>query len=231
MPSQFTIQESIRKIETASSHEEQLYMVLEVYMDLFPVKDSHLLRYSPLGYLGEGIVAFTTSGFTQIRDLRDDIRSLPIIYKAIRERKAKFCSGIEHFINVSSKYILPSPINCLLVVPICFGSVTIGYICTSEFEKGTLIDQHVLPSYTLYGKLVGKALENFHSSEDPVFLSKREMEVMRRISWGESTKIMAVSMAIGEATVKQYVKSAINKLNAQNRTQAVAELFRRGLLA
>lgn len=41
---------------------------------------------------------------------------------------------------------------------------------------------------------------------------------------------MADSMTISELTVKQYVKSAIKKLGAQNRAHAVAELFRKELL-
>jgi DNA-binding CsgD family transcriptional regulator len=38
-------------------------------------------------------------------------------------------------------------------------------------------------------------------------------------------------MDISEATVNQYVKSAIKKLGVQNRVQAVAELFRKGVIS
>jgi DNA-binding CsgD family transcriptional regulator len=57
------------------------------------------------------------------------------------------------------------------------------------------------------------------------------MEVMKRISWGESIKEMADSMFISEVTINQYIKTAIRKLGAQNRTQAIAELFRRGMIS
>jgi DNA-binding CsgD family transcriptional regulator len=62
-------------------------------------------------------------------------------------------------------------------------------------------------------------------------LSKRELEVMRKISWGESMKEMADAMDISELTVKQYVKSAIKKLGAHNRSHAVSELLRRGIIS
>ncbi|WP_410718707.1 response regulator transcription factor [Brevibacillus sp. SIMBA_040] len=68
-------------------------------------------------------------------------------------------------------------------------------------------------------------------AEDTPLLSKRELEVMRKIAWGESTKEMADSMEIREVTVKQYVKTAIKKLGAQNRSHAVGELFRRGFIS
>ncbi|MGO4890593.1 response regulator transcription factor [Anaerobacillus sp. MEB173] len=230
MTSYSTIQEKIQKLEKISSHEEQLYKLLEVYLELFPVKNGYLFRYSPLGYVGEGIVALFSTGFTHIRDNRDDIRSLPTIYSALRERKAKYCTGVEHFLNVSSKYILPSHINCLLVVPICFGNFSTGYICTNEFKEGTIVDDDLLSQVTHFGKLVGKIIDKY-SPEDSVLLSKREMEVMRRISMGESTKEMSATMGIREVTVIQYVKTAVKKLNAQNRSQAVAELFRRGMIS
>ena len=47
-------------------------------MDLFPVLDSFLFRYSPLEYLGEGIISLTSSGLVNIREIRDDIQTLPV---------------------------------------------------------------------------------------------------------------------------------------------------------
>ncbi|MFC7393453.1 LuxR C-terminal-related transcriptional regulator [Scopulibacillus cellulosilyticus] len=53
---------------------------------------------------------------------------------------------------------------------------------------------------------------------------------MKIISWGESTIEMADSMSISELAVKQYVKTAMKKLGAQNRSHAIGELFRRGII-
>lgn len=186
-----TLQEHVRKIDANTSHEEKLYKILAIYMNLFPVLDSFLVRYSPLGYLAEGIISLNAKGLVHIGEIRDDIRSFPIIYSAITERKAKYCTGLEYLKQTSSKYTMHSSINSLVVVPICFGSVVIGYICSSQFEE----------------------------------------QAMRRIAWGESTKEMAESMEISEVTVKQYVKIAIKKLGAQNRSHAVGELYRRGMIS
>ena len=230
MTSQYTLQHRIHDLEEATCHEERLYKILEVYMDLFPVGNAYLFRFSPLGYLGEGIISLSSAGMIHIGDIRDDIRSLPIIYSAINEKKAKYCSGIEYLKQTSSKYITSSNVHSIIVVPICFRSVIIGYICSNELTKESTIDDKILSSLTLYGQLVGKFLEKFDSVEDPQVLSKREFEVMRRIAWGESTKEMANLMEISELTVKQYVKTAIKKLGAQNRSHAIGELFRRGII-
>ncbi|WP_066255189.1 response regulator transcription factor [Neobacillus drentensis] len=230
MTSQYTLQHRIQNLEEATCHEERLYKILDVFMDFYPVTNAYLFRYSPLGFLGEGIISLSPAGMVHIGDIRDDIRSLPIISSAINEKKAKYCSGIEYLKQTSSKYITSSGVNSLVVVPICYRSVIIGYICSNEFVREVAIDEKLLSSLTLYGKEVGMFFEKFDNVEDPQNLSKRELEVMRRIAWGESIKEMADSMQISELTVKQYVKTAIKKLGVQNRSHAIGELFRRGII-
>ncbi|MBG9443939.1 LuxR C-terminal-related transcriptional regulator [Cytobacillus firmus] len=226
-----TILDNIHNLEDIESHEEKLYKILEVYMNIFPVKNAYLFRYSPLGFIGEGIIAITCHGLIHIRDIRDDVRSLPLIYSALYERKAKYCSGIEYLKQINIKYITTSNVNSFLAIPICFGAVPIGYICTNEFDEQGKISDQQLSSYTQFGQHIGKTLEKTEGKEDARLLSRREMEVMKRISWGESIKEMADSMFISEVTINQYIKTAIRKLGAQNRTQAIAEMFRRGMIS
>ncbi|GIN22388.1 MAG TPA: LuxR family transcriptional regulator [Bacillus bacterium] len=232
MISHYTIQQSIQNLESASSHEQHLFNILELYIDIFPVENGYLLRYSPLGYLAEGLIFLNSEGGVHIGQIRDDIRNFPIIYSAISEKKAKYCTGLEYLKKMSSKYSISSDFNTLVVVPIYYGTVVFGYICSSEFEENTLIDDHLLSSFTLYGKLVGKVLIN-SSNEDAgtQILSRRELEVMKRIAAGESTKEMAYLMDISELTVNQYVKTAIKKLGAKNRSHAVAKLFINGVIS
>ncbi|MFB3164667.1 helix-turn-helix transcriptional regulator [Neobacillus sp. 179-J 1A1 HS] len=231
MASQYTLMEKVGQLEETASHEEKLYKILELYMSIYPVRNSYLFRFSPLGYLGEGIIMLNTTGIVYINDIRDNIRTLPIIYSAILERRAKYCSGIEFLKQTSSKYILSANVNSMAVTPICFDKVVIGYICTTEFSNHALIDEQTLTSLTDYGRIVGKYMEKTNTLDETPNLSKRELEVMRKISWGESMKEMADAMDISELTVKQYVKSAIKKLGAHNRSHAVSELLRRGIIS
>ncbi|MBY0148205.1 helix-turn-helix transcriptional regulator [Neobacillus niacini] len=108
---------------------------------------------------------------------------------------------------------------------------SICYICTTEFSEAAVIDERVLTSLTDYGRIIGKYMEQTNSLDQTSNLSKRELEVMRKISWGESMKEMAAAMEISELTVKQYVKSAIKKLGAHNRSHAVGELLRKGIIS
>jgi DNA-binding CsgD family transcriptional regulator len=231
LASQHTLMEKIVQLEGSASHEEKLYKILELYMSIYPVRNSYLFRFSPLGYLGEGIIMLNSTGIVYINDIRDNIRTLPIIYSAILERRAKYCTGIEFLKQTSSKYILTSNVNSMAVIPICFDKVVIGYICTTEFSDAAVIDEVTLSSLTDYGRIVGKYMEKTNTLDETPNLSKRELEVMRKISWGESMKEMAAAMDISELTVKQYVKSAIKKLGAHNRSHAVGELLRRGIIS
>jgi DNA-binding NarL/FixJ family response regulator len=61
-------------------------------------------------------------------------------------------------------------------------------------------------------------------------LTKREQGVLRLMAAGLSNKQIAESLAIGERTVKFHVTTILNKLGADNRTQAVALAGRRGIL-
>jgi two-component system, NarL family, nitrate/nitrite response regulator NarL len=54
------------------------------------------------------------------------------------------------------------------------------------------------------------------------YLTGRELEVLRRIAAGESTKQMARSMHIAASTVRTYAQNVLNKLGVHSRLEASA---------
>jgi two-component system nitrate/nitrite response regulator NarL len=54
------------------------------------------------------------------------------------------------------------------------------------------------------------------------YLTERELEVLRRIVAGESTKQMAQSMQIAASTVRTYAQNVLTKLGAHSRLEASA---------
>jgi len=226
----FMLEDNIRKLESISNQDELLYQSMEIFLNVFPVKNCYLFRYSPIGYLAEGIMLLTGTDLVHIRDIRDDVRSLPVIYASVRERKSKYCTGVEFMKQTSSKYTFSSAVTSMVVVPISFNSLVMGYYIANEFNEKTRVDEELLSSLTLFGKLIGNILEK-SNCEIGSSLSYRELEVMKRISWGESTKEIADKLVISEFTVKQYVKSAIKKLGVQNRPHAVSVMLRNGIIS
>ena len=61
-------------------------------------------------------------------------------------------------------------------------------------------------------------------------LSPRELDVLRQLAAGASNKEIGASLGISGYTVKQYVASLLQKLKVSDRSQAVLEGLRRGLV-
>jgi DNA-binding NarL/FixJ family response regulator len=68
------------------------------------------------------------------------------------------------------------------------------------------------------------------AAEDINALTERELEVLQLLAEGETNKGIAERLVITEKTVKTHVTHIYNKLGANNRAEAVAIAFARGLL-
>jgi DNA-binding NarL/FixJ family response regulator len=74
---------------------------------------------------------------------------------------------------------------------------------------------------------VAKGLAN-HLGDDG--LTAREIEVLTLIAAGHSNKLIAERLSIADETVKGHVKHILSKLHANDRTHAVTEGLRRGII-
>lgn len=74
---------------------------------------------------------------------------------------------------------------------------------------------------------VAAALE---ASVLPAGLSAREVEVLELIVKGQGNKQIAYELGIAEHTVKNHVKNILNKLGADDRTQAATAAIQRGII-
>ena len=91
-------------------------------------------------------------------------------------------------------------------------------------EGGSLIEPAV----------AGRVLDRFASLsrqvQMPEALSEREVEVLKLIAQGTSNKIIATSLNISESTVKTHIQSIFNKLEVNDRTEAVTEAIKKGII-
>lgn len=86
-------------------------------------------------------------------------------------------------------------------------------------EGRSVLDPNVTEG--IFGRLGGK---------DPRALSEREMAVLQELAHGRTTREVAGVLHVSEETVKTYLKQIFRKLDVRDRTEAVAEAFRRGLV-
>jgi DNA-binding NarL/FixJ family response regulator len=61
-------------------------------------------------------------------------------------------------------------------------------------------------------------------------LTPRETQLLRLVAEGLSNRTVAQQLSVSENTVKYHMKSILRKLGAQNRTSAVTEAIRSGLI-
>jgi DNA-binding NarL/FixJ family response regulator len=61
-------------------------------------------------------------------------------------------------------------------------------------------------------------------------LTEREMDVLKLIVAGKSNKEIGMALSITEGTVKVHVNNLLGKLGVSDRTQAVTEALRRGIV-
>lgn len=61
-------------------------------------------------------------------------------------------------------------------------------------------------------------------------LTDRELTVLQELANGNATRSVAEHIHVSEETVKTYLKNIYKKLDVRDRTEAVAEAFRRGLV-
>jgi DNA-binding NarL/FixJ family response regulator len=67
-----------------------------------------------------------------------------------------------------------------------------------------------------------------HTADDE--LTSREIDVLRLIAAGNSNKLIADQLSIGEATVKSHVTNILSKLGANDRSHAVTIGLKRGII-
>ena len=61
-------------------------------------------------------------------------------------------------------------------------------------------------------------------------LTNREVEILQQVAAGYRNRDVAERLSISEETVKSHLKHIMEKLNARDRTQAVAVAVRRGII-
>jgi len=91
-------------------------------------------------------------------------------------------------------------------------------------EGGSLIEPAVA------GKVLDRFAKLSRQVQMPETLSEREVEVLRLIAKGTSNKIVATSLNISESTVKTHIQNIFNKLEVNDRTEAVTEAIKKGII-
>ena len=87
----------------------------------------------------------------------------------------------------------------------------------------------------IHPTVASKVLDRFatlsRQAQPPELLSEREMEVLRLMATGAANKTIAARLCISESTVKTHVQSIFQKLDVNDRTEAVTHALQRGIIS
>jgi DNA-binding CsgD family transcriptional regulator len=217
----WTVEEKLKGAVNLETQEEQICHILSTFKEVFYSEKLSFYRFSPIGYVGEGVAQLENGLFQSISYIRDDIRSLPIIKRAVEQRKAIFYSGQEIITLISSRYHREGPLIGLIVVPIYVNNLSIAYVCSEYIHSVPPSDGQTVKLLTQFGSIAGGVLLQPQRISHPK-LSPRENEIVRALANGFSTKELTELLSLSEATIKQYIKSVFVKLGAKNRAHAVS---------
>lgn len=221
---------TIREIYDATDIEERVLIAARGFLNLFPFSRVQINEYSILSGNIKGVLDVSVHG-TRSLDFQDNIRDLPLLRKAIRKRESIYATGSEYIQQSPAKYVATDMYrSSVVIVPITSHGNVIGYACPSTSDQSIDIDEPLLERLTLYGQMIGNAFVTSNHLDHSHNLSKREIEILQHVSWGETIKEMASFLQLSEFTIQDYIKSAIKKLNAQNRMHAVSEALRLGII-
>jgi DNA-binding CsgD family transcriptional regulator len=108
-----------------------------------------------------------------------------------------------------------------------------GYLALVSFAGGAVclsaMDRSLLLALAHAAHQRGKALYG-GGVEQPVKLTRRELQTMRWVSRGKTDAQIAAILKLSATTVHYYVEEAKRKLGVRSRSQAVSELALRELL-
>jgi DNA-binding NarL/FixJ family response regulator len=91
--------------------------------------------------------------------------------------------------------------------------------------RGESLIQPVIAS-----KVLDRFAELSRHAQAPELLSGRELEVLRLMAKGDANKEIAAQLHITDSTVKTHISSIFQKLNAKDRTEAVIQAVKLGII-
>lgn len=222
----------IQTLSKFDKQEEKIVTGLQGFFQFFPFSRLSLFSYSPINFIGEGLFLVDSDGnMFSMEHIRQDIREIPIIYEAIRNKRAEYIVLAENKSNFPMKYIKEYNLSSLVVVPLRLGPIVLGCVLIDGYKGREPLSRSLIYSIEEYFRLGVNAIASDYFEEEGARLSKREIEVLERLSNGWSTKEMADLMGISEFTARDYISSAMKKLGARHRAQAIAEAMRMGLIS
>lgn len=205
--------------------------------------DHRLFREGLIGLLETREDTFTVVGEASTgkeavllaRQLEPDIVLMDILMpegdglQALRQIK-------EHFPHVQVVMLTSSENSEHLYQAVQYGAA--GYLLKNldakqffDFIKGVMNNEAAMTREMASRLLKGVAKRSTDPSRGEEALTERELDVLRLVATGASNQEIADKLFISINTAKRHIRSILEKLQLQNRTQAANYAIQRGLIS
>lgn len=234
-------------IMRSKNYHEALKNITSGFVNYLPFERSALFAYSSQERNGTGLFAHSINT-EAIQKISENINNLPFIKKHLEQWEAlgEHAKNIQPLyisnamIGLPEQYVKQFQLESIVIVPIYVPS-------ESQIIGAAIVDQGPYKKFTLNretflalmkcgqsaGELLAKILPNNHGLNLQSIesrLSPREIEVLQLISEGKSTNEAAQKLHLSEYTVRDYISTIMQKMNAKNRTEAIVKAIRKGII-
>ncbi|MFD1428112.1 DNA-binding CsgD family transcriptional regulator [Kroppenstedtia sanguinis] len=196
-----------------------------------------LFWYSSVTRTVEGIYSYQVD-LTKVRQVRALESNIPGIAWAIRETRPIYLQDAKLFFPLYyvKQFRLTSLLACTLYGE---NKQPAGFLLLDQdgepFDhpdaKGLRLLEFLIARVSMVLRV--KLYESTPLSPRPPaskLLTRREQELLQMIAYGYSTKHIGELLHISEHTAAEYAQTTLKKLNAKNRSEAVAKGFRLGII-
>lgn len=233
-------------IMRSRSYQEAMENITAGFVKYLPFERSALFSYSPDDQEGFGLYGYKLNN-EMIQNITEDISNLPIIQRNLNflevfGENMKYLQPIyikDAAIGFPKQYVRKFELKSVVVAPI-FTSIDnqlLGAVILDQGPDGHFkLTQETTSALIRFGQSAGEMLSKYttdrlrqqNMEEDQ--LSPREISVLKLMAEGASTSEAAAKIHLSEYTVRDYVSAILQKMNAQNRTEAVAIAIRKGII-
>ncbi|WP_251553692.1 response regulator transcription factor [Neobacillus muris] len=186
----------------------------------------------------------------EIQAIAEKITNIPVLNESLVKLKSQG-TQMKNFQPIyvadaekefPEKYVKSFKLTSLIIVPIYVpeeGKIIGGMILDQGPETFFPLDSSLLPALIKFGQSSGELLLKHFQAErnkkdtpedKQVYLSPREIEIIKLLAEGASTQIAASKLYLSEYTVRDHISNIMKRLNAQNRTEVAVKAIRMGII-
>jgi len=222
----------------AKNLQETLEKISAGFVNYLPFERAALFSYSQTDHSGIGIFGYQVNDHA-IRKIREHISNIPLISYGLQKIQPIYVPSAAQ--GLPNHYVKQFQLESVVVTPLFAPSKNklIGAAILDQGEgKPFELPSDTLTALMKFSKHAAETLVKYWNGEQLNFsplstarLSPREYDVLKLMAEGASISEAAQALHLSEYTVRDYVTAAMKKLNAKNRTHAVAIALKMGLIS